>query len=138
MTMRRLLLVSLLVGCGSTSPDELVRTTTPVTDVEREDGAATIPFTIVNGSQQVVLLDRCGPDITLTVEQRTIEGWTSYSGGVCNALLLSVPLELEPGESAAGEVGIGVEGEFRLRANFTLKETSSRGLGAPSPAFTVR
>jgi len=136
---RGIVALAFVAACnGIGDPNDLaVEVLVPSTDVLRPAGSVDLPFTIVNHSGQSIFLTTCGDRVTLTVERFDGSGWVQHSSGVCQAFLLSVPLELQAGATVAGSVSVGESGLFRLRPTFALAQQTAPSLGRPSQTITV-
>jgi hypothetical protein len=123
---------------GIAEPGDLaVEVLVPSTVVLPPSGSAEVPFTINNHSEQSIFLTTCGDQITLTVERFDGNGWVEHSGNICQAFLLSIPLEIQAGGTADGSVGVSGAGRFRLRPSFALSQQAAAGPGRPSREIVI-
>ena len=138
MRLHYLALGALLACGGPTEPGDLPVEATPATrDIGRITGAVEVHFEVTNRSRQAVFVANCGGEVSVIVERQVGFDWEGYSGGICQAFLLSVPMELAPGASLSGVISIADFGRFRLRPVFALELSQPATPGRPSPSILV-
>lgn len=106
-----------LASCGNdaTAPTEtLVFATTSTTYTRPASGTATVAFTVDNTGNQSRSVVACGPMLTPRIERLQDASWTSYGGGICQAIYVVVPAPIPAGAKRTGEVTVDQAGRYRL------------------------
>lgn len=98
---------------------------------------SSVGFTVKNEGDESLYLPRCGDEVSVAVDRREGGDWRQAYSGICQALSLSSPLELKPGESVRSVVSVGEAGRYRIRVRAPASLGSERFHEAVSNAFTV-
>jgi hypothetical protein len=96
-----------------------------------------IPFAVVNLTDEVVYIPRCGEAISVAVERRIGGAWINAGAAVCLAANRMDPIRLAPGEELASARGFTGHGRFRLRTGWALTASAQMQWNVVSPAFLV-
>ncbi|WP_309669018.1 hypothetical protein [Gemmatimonas sp.] len=80
-----------------------------------EQGGAEVRYTVANRSATTVhITTRCGDQLSPAIEQRSGNGWRTYSGGTCVTINAMTPVPLLANTQRDGVVEIVEAGEYRL------------------------
>jgi hypothetical protein len=100
---------------------------------------AQVAFTARNASPRQLVLNRCGPTVTVYVDREVGPEWVEHArfGAICIAILDSSPLVLSPG-AVHGPQGLSLgAGRYRLRVPFGDAPGASARAQATSNVFEV-
>jgi hypothetical protein len=97
-------------------------------------------FTVVNGDDDTVYIQRCGDRVTAAVERWRGDGpkgprWGQYNGDACLAIYSMVPPALGPQAKHVGQIPGLPPGRYRLRLRLHLDGSVART--SASNAFVV-
>jgi hypothetical protein len=136
---RILPLLALLAACSddATGPAAGVRLSAMVNG-SPPPGGGNVTITVENRGSRPVLLPRCGDHVMVAVERRVGGEWESYSEGVCPFDLVSVPLELAPGATAASAHQIRDSGRFRARLDVSHADEPETVQSVRTSGFDIR
>lgn len=98
---------------------------------------ASIQFTIENRGSREVAIHRCGDRVMAALDRRDGAGWEQFSGDVCPANQMMVPLELAPGARTMGVQRVQQRGVYRLRLGIDRGGAAQVMWTVTSNEFTV-
>ncbi len=136
-----------LSGCGTldtlateaASPLEAIHVATDagIYAIPPAGGPASIQFTVENRSSSEVAIHRCGDRIMAALDRRDGPGWEQFSGDVCLANQIMVPLRLAPGARTVGVQMVQQRGVYRLRLGIDRGGAAQVMCTVTSNEFTV-
>jgi hypothetical protein len=96
-----------------------------------------VGFTVKNEGAESIYLPRCGEQVAVAVDRREGGDWRQVHSSICQAVNVSTPVELKPGESVRSVVNVGAPGRFRIRVRAADSPDAERYEESVSNAFTV-
>jgi len=124
---------------GSGGPDLQVRTEQEKYVADPISFVHSVGFTVKNEGDASFYLPRCGDQVIVAVDRREGGDWRQAygGGGICPAIYVSGPMEVQPGDSVRSTVSVNEAGRYRIRVRATDTPGSSRFDEAVSNTFTV-
>ncbi len=133
------LTVSALACTDPVSSERALRVTIAEPLFEQEaDTPAEVRFIVANESQHAVFLARCGDRLMVAIDRQESRRWVPYSSDMCQAIHLSDPVEILPGEARTGVRSIVATGRYRIRIGTQRDRNGATSWDVTSNAFEVR
>ena len=121
------------------NPEGRFRVSVPEFLIEQEDRAATrVRFFAVNQEETPVFVARCGDRIMAALDRREGFQWMPYSTDLCEAIHMSEPVEMLPGEARSDIRTVQEVGRYRIRNGTQRDRNGATRWSVTSNAFEVR